>query len=261
LFLRFGVRCRSAAEDAGHAGPEGATFDAQLLQQRVDQRRLGAIAERAIDNTLGNVGAPIAVALGPRCAAPQTVDLPNLDALDLLHRAHALADDALELLEQPQAHGQLARLRRQGVFRLVHLADAFGLDRMAQLRDGNANLLRRGFAFGEDADGVGAVVGHLLLGRCGKTQRDPLPLGLLRGEDQLDGLATLGDLALAGREDALLRHDGLFARGVGLGLRLGLGLGLLGDGDGAHLLGQLDQLAALDLQLLDVALAADALLV
>ena len=59
---------------------------------------------------------------------------------------------------------------------------------------------------------------------------------------------------LASREDALLRHDRLFARGVSAGLRLGLGLGLLSHGDGPQLLGQLDQLAALDLQLLDVAL-------
>ena len=44
------------------------------------------------------------------------------------------------------------------------------------------------------------------------------------------------------------------------GLRLGLGLGLLGHGDGPQLLGQLDQLAALDLQLLDIAFLANPLL-
>ena len=88
----------------------------------------------------------------------------------------------------------------------------------------------------------------------------PSPLGLLGGVDQLDRLAPLGDLALAGREDALLRHDRLLARGVGLGLRLRLGLGLLGHGDGAQLLGHLDQLAALDLQPLDVAFLVNSFL-
>src|SRR5947207_12745293 len=85
-----------------------------------------------------------------------------------------------------------------------------------------------------------------------------LRLGL--GLHDLDTLAALGGLGVACGEHALLLGHGLRARLVGGGLRLGLELRLLGDGDGALLLGELDGLAPVDLERLDVALAGDAFL-
>ena len=77
-------------------------------------------------------------------------------------------------------------------------------------------------------------------------------LGILGGLDQLDRLAPLGHLGLPRSEHLLLRRHGLGAGRFRLGLGLGLGLGLLGDGDGALLLGQLQGLAPLHLQALDL---------
>src|SRR5262249_22710900 len=116
--LLLGIRHRPAPEHAGDAGSEGTAFYAQLFQQRVDQWRLGTVAQSAIDDPFGHVRATVAVALGLRRTAPQPVDLQNLDALDLLHGPHALADDSFQLFEEAQPHGELARLRRQGIFRL-----------------------------------------------------------------------------------------------------------------------------------------------
>src|SRR5687767_6331666 len=72
--------------------------------------------------------------------------------------------------------------------------------------------------------------------------------------------AALGELSLARSEDLLLLRHRLRPRLVGGRLRRGLQLGMLGDGDRALLLGELDGLAPPDLELLDPALAADALL-
>src|SRR5437773_11858557 len=84
------------------------------------------------------------------------------------------------------------------------------------------------------------------------------PLGL--GLHDLDALAALGGLGVACGEHALLLGHGPRARLVGGGLRFGLELRLLGDGDGPLLLGELDRLAPLDLEGLDLPLARDALL-
>src|SRR5205807_7967379 len=83
---------------------------------------------------------------------------------------------------------------------------------------------------------------------------------LALGLHDLDALAALGGLGVARGEHALLLGHGPRARLVGGGLRFGLELRLLGDGDGPLLLGELDRLAPLDLERLDLPLARDALL-
>src|SRR5262245_9442440 len=75
------------AQHVGHAA-ERAAFDADLLHEVVDHRRLNAVAQRGVDHLVGDVLARRAA------AAAETVDMQDLDALDLLHRLDALADDA-----------------------------------------------------------------------------------------------------------------------------------------------------------------------
>src|SRR5262245_2292727 len=81
---------RRVAEGAGELG-EVAAGDAELLEQGVEQRRLGTVAERAVDDVVGDIAA--AFAARRRRAAAEAVDLQDLDALDLLQWAHAFADD------------------------------------------------------------------------------------------------------------------------------------------------------------------------
>src|SRR5207245_5046956 len=111
--------------------------------------------------------------------------------------------------------------------RLVHEREALGLDLVADLRR-------------ERADAAG--------------------LRLRLGLSDPDQLATLGGLGVTRGDHALLLAHGLRARLVGGGLRFGLKLRLRGDSDGALLLGELDGLAPIDLERLDVALARDAFL-
>ena len=78
---------------------KGAALDANIRQQGIDQRRLDAITKRGIDHFVGRAAPAIAaVAAIP---AMETVDLQDADGLDLLHRANALAHDALDPFEEP----------------------------------------------------------------------------------------------------------------------------------------------------------------
>ena len=108
----------------------------------------------------------------PPAVAVEAVDLEDADALDLLHRLDALAHDALDAVEQLSAEQRVARLVGEHVLGLVEQPLRLGLDG------------------GADALGFGG---------------DPGLLGLLLGDHDLDGPATLGDLALARGDDALGR--------------------------------------------------------
>ena len=169
------------ANQAGHLG-KAAALDADVGEDRVDQRGLHAVAQRRIDDLVGGAAAAAAA------AAIEAVDLEDADALDLLHRLDALAHDALDAVEQFAAEQRVARLVGQHVLRLVEQALRLGLDG------------------GADALGFGG---------------DPRLLGLLLGDQYLDGLAPLGDLALARGYDALGRfrrvHPCIFRRRLGRG--------------------------------------------
>src|SRR6516164_2309380 len=79
------------AQDFGHAA-ETAALDADLLHQGIDHRRLHAIAQRRVDDLVGDIAAA--------ASAVDAVDMENLDALDLLQRTHAFAHDALDTLQE-----------------------------------------------------------------------------------------------------------------------------------------------------------------
>ena len=96
------------------------------------------------------------------------------------------------------------------------------------------------------------------MGRCRQTQR--FALGLLTSADQVDGLLALGHLDLPRGEDLFFRcHCGGACR-VCCGLGHALGLAFASHGNGALLFGQLDCHTAFNLQRLDGALFANALL-
>src|SRR5262249_28940237 len=195
-----------------------------LAQQLVDERGLGAEAQRRVHDAVGEAAA---VALPAAPTAAQSFDVQDADALDALHRLHRLADDALQLVDELATQGRLARLRREEVRRRVHQGEPFGL--------------------------------HLVVDPRGQ-RADAARLRLRLGLRDLHALATLGALGVACGEYALLLGHRLRPRLVGGRLRLGLELRLLGDGDGPLLLGKLDGLAPLDLERLDLPLARDALL-
>ena len=98
--------------------------------------------------------------------------MEDADALDLLHRLDALAHDALDTVEQLAPEQRVARLVGQHVLGFVQQLLRLRLDR------------------GADPLGFGG---------------DPRLLGLLLGQQDFDRLAPLGDLAVAHRDDALLR--------------------------------------------------------
>src|SRR5688572_21934515 len=254
--LRF-PRARLGERRGGRDAADVAAVQADLLQQHVHERRLRAVAQRAVDDVVGHA-ATAAVAPAAPATAAQPVDVQDADALDALHGFHALAHDALHLLEQAHAQRRGARLRREDVARLVHQAHAVGLDLGADLGRQRADLV--GFRLGarlrlERGTAVGG--GHLLgLGGLREPQR--VALGLLARPDHLDLAAALGNLGLARGEHLLLGRHREGAGEVGLGLRFALGARLPGDGDGALLLGDLELLAAVDLERLQVALLGDA---
>src|SRR3546814_20405583 len=67
---------RRSSDLARHAG----ALDADLLHHRVDQRRLRAVAQRALDHLVGRR----AMAAAAAAAAAEAVDVENADAVDLL---------------------------------------------------------------------------------------------------------------------------------------------------------------------------------
>ena len=84
---------------------EAAALDADVGQDRIDQRGLDAIAKRRVDHFVGRAAPAVAAGL----TAVETVDLEDADALDLLHRLDALAHDALDTFEQLAPEERLAR--------------------------------------------------------------------------------------------------------------------------------------------------------
>ena len=88
------------------------------------------------------------VTLRPELAAVGAVDMEDLDALDLLQRAHAFAHDPLDALQELLAQTAGTRRFAQHVLRLVELPGACRVDLVALGRGERADLLRfrRGFA-------------------------------------------------------------------------------------------------------------------
>src|SRR3954469_15623387 len=69
------------ADQARHLG-EAAALDPDVREERIDQRRLHAVAQCRVDHLVGGAAATIAAA----AVAVEAVDLEDTDALDLLHR-------------------------------------------------------------------------------------------------------------------------------------------------------------------------------
>ena len=208
------------ADQAGHLG-KAAALDADIGEDRVDQRRLHSVTQRRVDHLVGGAAAAIATA----ATAVEPVDLKDADALDLLHRLDALAHDALDAVEQLAAEQRVARLVGEHVLGFVEQPLRLGLD-------GGAHAL-----------GVGP---------------DLRLLGPLLRQQHLDGLLAPGDLAVAGGDDALGRLGRPDARILGCHLGGGFLERLLIEGDGLVHQRRLDVLLAIDLQLAQIALAADA---
>ena len=131
------------ADQARHLG-EAAALDADIRQERIDQRRLHAVAQRRIDHLVGGAAAAIAA----MAVAVEAVDLEDADALDLLHRLDALAHDAFDAVEQLSAEQRVARLVGQHVLGLVEQPLRLGLD-------GRAHAL----GFGRDSGLLGLLLG------------------------------------------------------------------------------------------------------
>src|SRR6185436_10917175 len=208
------------ADQAGHLG-KAAALDADIGEDRVDQWRLHPVTQRRVDHLVGGAAAAI-VAAAP---AVEAVDLKDADALDLLHRLDALAHDALDAVEQLAAEQRVARLICEHVLGFVEQPLRLGLD-------GGAHAL-----------GVG---------------RDLRLLGPFLRQQHLDGFLALGDLAVAGGDDAFGGLGGPRARILGRHLGGGFLERLLIEGDGLFHQRRFDFLLAVDLQLAQVALAADA---
>src|SRR6266567_1066434 len=155
------------ANEAGHLR-QTTTLDADVGEDRVDQRRLDAVTQRRIDHFVRCTASAAAVA----GAAGQAVDVQDTDALDLLHRLDALAHDALDAVEQLAAEQRVARLVGEYVLGLVEKLLPLGFNRRAH------------------PFGLGA---------------DTLLLGFLLGDQHFDRLAPLGDLAVAHGDDAVCR--------------------------------------------------------
>src|SRR6185312_7899262 len=84
------------ADQARHLG-EASAFDADVGEERVDERGLNAIAQRGVDHLVGGAAAAVAIAAA---IAIETVDLEDADAFDFLHWLDALAHDPLNAVEQ-----------------------------------------------------------------------------------------------------------------------------------------------------------------
>src|SRR6266849_1828647 len=203
---------------------ETATLDADVGEDRVDQRRLNAVTQRRIDHFVRCTASAAAVSV----AAGQTVDVQDADALDLLHRLDALAHDALDAVEQLAAEQRVARLVGEHVLGLVE------------------QLLRLGFDRRAHPFGLGA---------------DPRLLGFLFGDQHFDRLASLGELAVAHGDDTLGRLGRARLGVLGLGMRGRMFERLLIENNRLLHQRRLDFLLAIDLQLAQIPLAPDAGLV
>src|SRR3984957_15108733 len=214
------------ANKARHLG-KAAPFDADVGEDRIDQRRLNAVAQGRIDHFVGGA-APTPTTAAAAETAAQTVDRQNADALDFFHRLDALAHDALDAVEQLAAEQRVARLIGKHVLRLIEQLLSFGLD-------------RRAHAFGPGGDA--------------------LLLGFLLGDQHLDRLAPLGDLAVAHGDDAFGRFGRVRLGVFGLRLRGRLFQRFLIENDRLLHQHRLDFLLAVDLQFAQFAFAPDAGLV
>src|SRR6267143_1565954 len=161
---------------------ETATLDADVGEDRVDQRRLNAVTQRRIDHFVRCTASAAAVG----GTAGQTVDMQDADALDLLHRLDALAHNALDAVEQFAAEQRVARLVGQHVLGFIEQLLPLCFD-------------RRTHPFGLRAD--------------------TLLLGFLLGDQHFDRLAPLGDLAVAHGDDAFGRLGRTRLGVLGLGMR------------------------------------------
>src|SRR4030095_6799628 len=122
----------AAVEEAPGDPRDGPRVHAYLAKERVHERALRAEAQGGVHHAIGEAHALAPVAAPAAAAEP--VHLEDLDALDALHRLHRLAHDALELVDQADAHGGEARLRREEVLGLVHEPYALGLHLVADTR-------------------------------------------------------------------------------------------------------------------------------
>src|SRR5260370_12445051 len=212
------------ANEPRHLG-ETAALDADVGENGIDQRRLDAVAQGRVDHFVGRAAsAPIAAAI----AAGQAVDVQNADALDLLHRLGALAHNALDPIEQLAAEQRVAGLVGEHVLGLVEQFLALGLD-------------RRPYPFGLGGDA--------------------LLFGFLLRDEHFDGLAPLGDLAVAHGDDALGGFGRARLGGLRFRLRGGMLERLLLEDDRFLHQRCLDILLAVNLQFTQIALAPDAGLV
>ena len=123
------------------------------------------------------------------------VDVEDLDALDLLHRPHALAHDALDPFQQLAAEARQPRRFRERVLGFVQLHGALGVDLVARRRGERLDLLRFRLALGGDLGGVGEAGRRGLFGLRLAGQPQRVAFGFARRGDEIGDLAPLGDLA------------------------------------------------------------------
>ena len=169
-FLRpdAGGSAACAPLDAADQPLDVAALDADLAQQLVDQRRLGAEAQRRVDDAVGEVAAgwlAVAVAAAAQPPRPSTcrILMPSMRSIGLTDSRMM----RLGLLDQPQAQRRHARLGRQHVVRLVHQAQRLGLDLGAHPHRHRADLVGVGIGLGLRADRRAAVGAGGLLGLRG----------------------------------------------------------------------------------------------
>jgi hypothetical protein len=182
----------------------------------------------------------------------------DLDALDLLQRAHAFAHDPLDALQELLAQSAGAGVLTQHVLRLVDLPGAGGVDLITLGGGERADLLRFRRGCGGDLLRFGEASRRLHVGLG--LGRDPqrLAFGLAPRGNQVGELAPFGDLPLAGRDRLLLGLDDLGAHRLGRRERGGTLRRLLRQLDGLRHLRDLDELVALGRERADVAILGDA---
>jgi hypothetical protein len=265
------ARTRPRPHQPGAAPPPGAVeqpardladvarVHPDLAEELVHHGRLRPEPERRVDHVVGEAPAVAAVAL-PAAAPAQAVHLEDPDALDALERLDRLADDPLELVDEPDAHRGQPRLGRQEVLGLVHEARALRLHLVADARRDRPHPLRVGQRLGLRPDRGPAVPRRRPLRLGPDAHAQGVPLGLLLGADEIDALPPLDHLRLARGEDALLLGHRPGPRQVARGLGVRLGPGLLGHRDRPVLLAELHRLALGNLELLDPSLLEDPLL-
>jgi hypothetical protein len=144
---------------------------------------LRAVAQGSVDGLVGEAAAGVGRGCTAIARTVETVDVQDLDAVDVLHGFHRLFDDAGQGLDQGAAdlHGDLFGREEVGGFVDFALAFGFGVVDLtqrigAQLFGVGAALrcdtLAGSFGLGNDADGVGIVGGGGFLSLCGNLDRD-----------------------------------------------------------------------------------------